>query len=66
MLAKIYTVIALIVFMLLIFMGSAIESAMLKGFIVFTVLVLGTKISVYLFDIIKENSNNTQQSSSHN
>lgn len=66
MLARIYTVLALIVFMLLIFMGSTIETAMLKGFIVFAVLVMGTKISVYLFDIIKENSNNTQQSSSHN
>lgn len=66
MLARIYTILALIVFMLLIFKGSAIEAAMLKGFIVFAVLVMGTKISVYILDIIKENSNNTQQSSSHN
>lgn len=66
MLARIYTVIALIVFMILVFMGSAIESAMLKAFIVFAVLVMGTKISVYLLDIIKENTNNQQKSSSHN
>ncbi len=66
MLARIYTVIALLVFMILIFMGSAIEAAMLKGFIVFAVLVMGTKISVYLLDIIKENTNNQQKSSSHN
>lgn len=66
MLARIYTVIALLVFMILIFMGSAIEAAMLKGLTVFAVLVMGTKISVYLLDIIKENTNNQQKSSSHN
>lgn len=66
MLARIYTIIALLIFMILIFMGSAIESAMLKGLIVFAVLVMGTKISVYLLDIIKENTNNQQKSSSHN
>jgi uncharacterized membrane protein YwaF len=66
MVVRIFTIVALLVFLALIFMGSAIEPAMFKSATVFVVLVVGTKISVYLLDIIKEGSQNEQESPSHN
>jgi uncharacterized membrane protein YwzB len=46
-------------------MGSSIEPAMIKSATVFVSLVIGTKVSIYLLDIIKENSQNEQESTSH-
>ena len=66
MLARIFTVIALMVFVALILMGSTIESAMMKSATVFIALVIGTRVCLYLLDIIKENSQSEQESPSHN
>jgi len=56
MLARIYAIISLLVFSFLTFSGSGIEPAMLKSVIVFSVLVIVTRLSSYLIDIIKESS----------
>lgn len=66
MLVRLFTIVALLVFIALIFMGSSLEPAMLKSATVFVSLVVGTKVSVYLLDIIKENSQNESESPSHN
>ncbi|MGD8747626.1 MAG: hypothetical protein PVI44_04105 [Balneolaceae bacterium] len=66
MLVRIFTIIALLIFVALVFMGSSIEMAMLKSAAVFVVLVVGTRICLYLLDIIKESSPNEQESPSHN
>lgn len=66
MLVRLFTVVALLVFVALIFMGSSLEPAMLKSATVFVSLVIGTKISIYLLDIIKEKSQNEQESPTHN
>ncbi len=65
MLVRLFTIIALLIFIALIFMGSAIEPAMVKSATVFVALVIGTKVSIYLLDIIKENSQKEQESTSH-
>lgn len=65
MLVRLFTIIALLIFIALFLMGSAIEAAMLKSATVFVALVIGTKVSIYVLDIIKENSQNEQESTSH-
>lgn len=66
MLVRIFTIIALLIFVALILMGSAIEAAMLKSAAVFIALVIGTKVCIFLLGIIKENSQGEQESPSHN
>lgn len=66
MLVRLFTIISLLVFVSLLIMGSAIETAMLKGATVFIVLVVGTRICTYLLDIIKTNAQEEQESPSHN
>lgn len=66
MLVRIFTIIALLIFVALILMGSAIEAAMLKSATVFIALVIGTKVCIFLLGIIKENSQSEQESPSHN
>lgn len=57
MLVRIYAIVSLLLFSFLTFSGSGIEPSMLKSVIVFSVLVITTRISVFLIDIIKETSN---------
>lgn len=66
MLVRLYTIVSLLIFIALIYMGSAVEAAMFKSATVFIVLIIGTKISVYLLDIIKEQSPKEQESASQN
>jgi len=56
MLIRIYAITSLLVFAFTTVAGSAIESAMIKSVIIFSVLVILTRISGFLIDIIKENS----------
>ncbi|PWN05191.1 hypothetical protein [Rhodohalobacter mucosus] len=54
MLVQIYTIISLLVFIFLVGSGSSIDGAMLKSFAVFAILIILTRISVLLIDIIRE------------
>lgn len=66
MLVRIFTIIALTIFGILLFLGSTLEPAMFKSATVFVVLVVGTRIFLYLLDIIKESSSSEQESPSRN
>lgn len=71
MLLRIFTIIALLIFLILMFSGASVEPAMIKSTTVFIVLVVGTRISLYFLDIIRESSTSTstknkESSPSHN
>lgn len=71
MLLRIFTIIALLIFLILMFSGSSVEPAMIKSATVFIVLVVGTRISLYFLNIIRESSTSTstknkESSPSHN
>lgn len=54
MLIHIYTTIALLIFFILIISGSDIESAMIRSAVLFSVLVILTKITKFVILIIKK------------
>lgn len=54
MLIHIYTTIALLIFFILIISGSGIESAMIRSAVLFSVLVILTKITKFVVQIIKK------------
>ncbi|MEX0648292.1 MAG: hypothetical protein WEA56_08940 [Balneolaceae bacterium] len=56
MLTQLYIILSLLVFFFLIISGSAIEPAMIKSMIVFSSLVVITKLSSFLIDIISDKS----------
>lgn len=67
MLVRIFTIIALLVFIILLILDSTIEPAIFKSLTVFGVLVIGTRISSHLLKIITENTHSEKSSSpSHN
>lgn len=71
MLLRIFTIIALLIFLILMSSGASVEPAMIKSATVFIVLVVGTRISLYFLDIIRESSTSTstknkESSPSHN
>lgn len=64
MLLRIYTIIALSIFLFLMYSGSSLEPALIRSVIVFVALVVGTRVSVYLFHIISENASTTNKKES--
>lgn len=56
MLIHLYTTFALLIFFILIVLGSNIESAMIKSAVMFSAFVILTKITKYVIQIIKKNN----------
>lgn len=65
MLVRLYTIIALLVLITLILKGSGIEMSIIKSTLVFAFLVVTTRVSVYLLDIIGKKTTSEQESPSH-
>lgn len=64
MLLRITTVLALLVFLILMMSGSSVEPAMVKSVTVFIALVVGIRVSSYLLSVIKETSTSTKNQES--
>lgn len=62
MLVRIYTIIALLNFIILISLNSTVELAIIKSGILFIALLLATKLSKYLLQIIKETQGKEKES----
>lgn len=58
MLVKIYTIIALVTFLILLISGSDTDSALVKSSSVFMILVILTRIFALVMDVIKQQPDN--------
>lgn len=63
MFTRIYTIIALLNFIVLISFNSTVELAIIKSGILFIALLLVTKLAKYLLHIIKETQSSEKESS---
>jgi len=63
MFTRIYTIIALLNFIMLISFNSTVELAIIKSGILFIALLLVTKLAKYLLHIIKETQSSEKESS---
>lgn len=63
MIAQFYTIISLLVFLILVGSGSAIDGAMIKSCAVFSVLIVLTRITVFMIDVIRKEPDDRADSS---